>query len=729
MLIHFNQDRQQFHLSNGRLSYIMEIQFEKYLIHVYNGKAITNFLSTRPYPTGGRSSFSPNPPQWNDREFSLDIWPQEYSGIDSGDYRECAYEMVFPDGTNTSSLVYKSHEIHTGKPIIEGLPATYVEDEREAETLVITLHDVNRQIEADLVYTIFKDLDIVTRSVTFRNLSESAVYLKRAMSLALDFDSSDFDMLQLPGTWAKEKQIVREPVVYGIQTLDSKRGASSSAQQPFIALLDKTATEFSGEVHGFHLIYSGNFKLTVEKDIFGQLRVLGGINDHQFSWKLNLDEPFNTPEMVYVFSDKGLNGMSKNLHKLYQSRLARGKYRDEIRPVLTNNWETTYFDFDEQKLLDLSNKASELGVELFVLDDGWFGKRNSDTTSLGDWFVDKTKLPDGLKSLSDKIHQQKMKFGLWFEPEMISEESNLFQKHPDWHIHVPGQPYSLARNQLVLNLAKTEVQEYILERLRSILTDVPIDYIKWDFNRNLTEIGTETLPIDQQMETNHRYILGLYKILETITSEFPDILFENCSGGGGRFDPGMCFYMNQSWTSDNTDAVERLKIQYGTSLLFPQVMICAQISEAPNHQVGRTTSIDMRTDVASSVNMGVMLDYNNAASKELLVVADKISWYKKHRQLIQFGEFYRLVSPFETNYCSWLIVDENKEQALLYFYQILGNVSHPNIRVKLVGLEAGSIYLINETCYTGSELMNYGLFLNQHLHGDFQSLILEIRKV
>lgn len=729
MLIKYNEDRHQFHLSNGRFSYVMEVQFDKYLVHVHSGKAITDFIQVTPYPANGRSSFSPNPPKWADRDFSLDLWPQEYPGSDSGDYRESAFEIVYPDGTKATTLLYKSNKIIAGKPEIKGLPATYVESDAEAETLIITLQDESRNIEVDLNYTIFRDYDIIARSAVIRNIGHESIYLNRAMSLALDFDCGEYDLLQLPGTWAKEKQIVREPIVYGIQTLDSKRGSSSSAQQPFMALLDKNADEFTGEVHGFHVIYSGNFKLSVEKDIFGQLRIIGGINDHNFSWKLEPNEAFNTPEVVYVYSNQGLNGMSQNLHKLYQNRLARGKYRNEVRPVLTNNWETTYFDFDEKKLLDLCGKASQLGIELFVLDDGWFGERNSDTTSLGDWFVNQKKLPNGLKHLSEKIHHQGMGFGLWFEPEMISEESELFKSHPDWHIHVPGHPYSLARDQLVLNLAKPEVQEYILESLRTILKDVPIDYIKWDFNRNLTEIGTDSLPADQQMETNHRYILGLYSILEQITAEFPDILFENCSGGGGRFDPGMCYYMNQSWTSDNTDAVERLKIQYGTSLLFPQVMICAQISEAPNHQVGRVTDIAMRADVASAANLGIMLDYNHADTAELAIVKDKIAWYKEHRQLIQFGDFYRLMSPFDTNYCSWMIIDSAKENALLFFYQVLGNVSHPHVRLKLTGLDENAVYQILGCRYTGSELMNYGLFLNQRLHGDFQSLILEIKRV
>ena len=728
-MIIFDSITKQFHLKNSKMSYVMEILYDKYLVHTYSGKKIDHFMQVHSYPQNGRSSFSPNPQETPSGKFSYDLWPQEYTASGSGDFRETAFEATYSDGTHATAFTYKTHDILTGKPQIKGLPQVYVEEETEAESLIITLEDKNRSIEVDLLYTIYEDRNVITRSAKIRNVGTEKIELNKTLSASFDFPNMEFDVIQLPGTWAKEKQIKRNKLANGIFSIDSKRGASSSAQQPFMALVTPQTTEEMGEVHAFHFVYSGNFKIATEVDIFEQTRVVMGINDYQFSWILDIQEEFQAPEVIYVYSDEGLDGMSQTFHSLYRERLVRGKFRDQERPILTNNWETTYFNFNSEKLLKLADGAKELGVELFVLDDGWFGKRNDDTTSLGDWYVDTAKLPNGLKELATNIKEKGLKFGLWFEPEMISPVSELFKTHPDWCIHVKDYPSSLARNQYVLDFSREEVRDYIYNQMVLILDEVPVDYIKWDFNRNLTEVASFGRSSERQDETTHRYYLGLYDFLEKLTTRYPEIVFENCSGGGGRFDPGMAYYMPQSWTSDNTDAVDRMKIQYGNSLVFPPIMTCAQLSEVPNHQLNRITDVETRALVAMSANFGIMLDLNRESKEDLEKVQGFIEWYKEHRQVIQFGKFHRLMSPFETNYTSWLFVDKEKEEGLLFFFQILSNVSHPHVRLKLRGLDEKAIYSIENRKISGSELMNFGFYINQGLSGDFKGRVLSIKKV
>ncbi|MGX7419323.1 alpha-galactosidase [Carnobacterium gallinarum] len=729
MGIYYDQEKQQFHLFNKEISYVMELENQDYLIQVYFGARIQSFYQKSPYPKIDRSSFSPNPANWPDRNFSLDTVLQECPGQGSGDYREPLFEITYPDGTKATQFKYEAHEIIQGKPKLTGLPATYAVDSEEAETLVIHLIDSIRQVKASLSYTIYQNRSVVTKSIQYENLGTETVYLNRGLSACLDFPDAHFDLVQMPGAWSREKQLKRDPLMMGIHTLDSKRGASSTHQQPFIALMRPEATEKSGEVYGFHFIYSGNFQITTEVDTYQQTRVLIGINAYDFSWQLQEKEVFQTPEVVLVYSNTGLNGMSQTFHHLYRERLARGEHQFKERPVLINNWETTYFDFDETQLVNLARKANELGIELFVLDDGWFGERNDDTTSLGDWVVNRQKLANGLKGVADKIRNEGLKFGLWFEPEMISQQSQLFKEHPDWHIQIKDYPTSQGRNQLVLDFSRQEVRDEIKAQLIQILSTVPIDYIKWDMNRNMTEVGSLGANPQQQLETAHRYILGLYEVLEELTTSFPHILFENCSGGGGRYDPGMVYYMPQSWASDNTDAVERLKIQYGTSLVFPPIMTCAHLSESPNHQVGRITDTKMRADVAMSANLGIMLNLEKEATTDLELVKENIAWYQKNRKLLQFGDFYRLISPFESHYTAWVFVDAAKDQAILFFYQILNEVSKPFVKVQLQGLDSQKVYQINGDLFSGDELMNFGLYLNHDLDGDFKSKVIELKSL
>lgn len=729
MTILFNDELKQFHLYNDNISYIMEIINEEYLAQVYYGKKLSGFYQKNSFPHASRSSFSAAPADWPNRDFTLDAIMQEAPGYDAGDYRQSVIEVTYPDGTKATNFKYHSHHIFSGKKGLSGLPSVYINDENEAETLEITLKDSQRGLWAVLSYTIYTQRNVIAKSIIYRNESDGTLILNKAASACLDLPDAHFELIQMPGGWAREKHLERNPITTGIHTLDSKRGASSSAQHPFISLVRPETTEAEGEVFGFHFVYSGNFAIEVEVDNYQQTRVLVGINSHNFTWELEPGELFQTPEVLYVYSNEGLNGMSQTFHKLYRERLARGDYQFAERPVLINNWEATYFDFDETKILDLVDGAKELGVELFVLDDGWFGKRNSDTTSLGDWFVNKKKLPGGLEQLAKKVKAKGLKFGLWFEPEMVSVESELYKAHPDWHLHVANYPLSTGRDQLILDFSREEVREAIFAQMTAILDAVPVDYIKWDMNRTMTEVGSSGRLPQNQMETSHRYILGLYDFLEKITNRYPQILFENCSGGGGRFDAGMTYYMPQSWASDNTDAVERIKIQYGNSMVFPTSTICAQLAEVPNHQVGRITDIETRAAVAMSGNFGIMLNLAKESKEELVIVKEAIQWYKDHRRLIQYGDFYRLINPFTSNYASWLFIDEKKAEGVLFFFQILSLPSKVLQKVKLQGLDGTSLYEINGQILSGDELMNFGLYLDQDMHGDFKAKILEFKRV
>lgn len=728
MPITYDTTKKQFHLFNDQVSYIMEIVEDLYLTQVYYGQRITSFNQSSSFPRIDRSSFSPNPQQLSNKGFSLNVCLQEAPGYNNGDYRDGLVAATYSDGTKATNLLNQDYRIIPGKPKLDGLPATYVVDDQEATTLLINLSDPYRHLTVTLSYTIYEKRSVITKSTSFTNDSKTTLTLNRALSACVDFPTAEFDVIQMPGDWAREKQLHRQTIMPGLHSLESKRGASGVAQQPFIALADPKTDDKNGEVYGFHFVYSGNFKISTEVDPWQQTRLLIGINPFNFGWTLKPGESFQAPEVVLVYEKNGLNRMSQTFHNLYRERLARGKFQYEERPILINNWETTYFDFNEAKLLTLADDAKKLGVELFVLDDGWFGKRNSDTTSLGDWFVNSKKLTHGLKHLVDQIHNKGLKFGLWFKPEMVSEASDLFKEHPDWHIHIDGYPTSLGRNQLILDFSRKEVRDAIFERMTKILDTVPIDYIKWDMNRNMTEVGSIGRDSKEQLKTSHLYMLGLYEFLEKLTTRYPNILFENCSGGAGRFDAGMVYYMPQSWTSDNTDAVERLKIQYSTSFMFPPIMMCSHISESPNHQIGRQTNLNTRATVAMAGNLGLMLDLKHQTDADLAILKEDLQWYKEHRNLIQFGNFYRLLNPYDHDrYGAFEFL--NEDGGLIYFVEILPQASKPWLRLKLQGLEANSLYEINHQKLSGSELMNYGIYMNTDLFGDFQSKLIEFKKI
>jgi alpha-galactosidase len=729
MSITFHSETKLFHLQAKDTSYVLKIERDGYLLHLYWGKKIKDYQHSNPIQLLDRG-FSGNPYK-EDRAFSLDTLPQEYPQYGNTDYRKPAFHVQLENGSTVSDLRYDSHKITKGKPSLEGLPATYVEDENEAETLEIRMKDGLTGLTVALSYTVFNKWNVITRSARFINEGEETLKLLSALSLGIDFRDAEFDFMHLYGAHVKERFIERQPLRHGIQSIESTRGASSHQHNPFIALLRKGANEEYGEVYAFNLVYSGNFLAQAEVDQFDNTRVTMGINPFDFSWMLKPGSSFQTPEAVMVYSSEGLGDMSRTYHDLYRTRLARGTFRDKERPILINNWEATYFDFNEEKILEIARAGTELGIELFVLDDGWFGKRDDDTTSLGDWFVDRKKLPGGLDQLARQVTEMGVQFGLWFEPEMISVDSDLYREHPDWCLHVPGRNRSESRNQLILDFSREDVCEEITKRVCDILASAPITYVKWDMNRHMTEIGSASLPPERQRETAHRYMLGLYNVMEKITSAFPDILFESCSGGGGRFDPGILYYMPQTWTSDNTDAISRLKIQYGTSMVYPIISMGSHVSAVPNHQVHRITSLDIRGDVAMSGNLGYELDLTKLSEEEKQIVKKQVESYKKIRSLIQFGDFYRIHSPFEGNETAWTFANRDKSEAMVFYFSVLAEPAAPLKYVKVKGIAPSKRYEVVGTghVYGGDELSYAGLSIPAELNGDFQSYVWHLKEV
>ncbi|WP_159881717.1 alpha-galactosidase [Paenibacillus puerhi] len=729
MAIFYNEQEQLFHLQSQDMSYMIQL-VKGYPAHAYWGKRLdergnlSNLLMRVE-----RCSFSPNPVA-EDRSISLDTLPQEYPQYGTSDFRNPAYHVQLADGSRITELKYSGHRITAGKPPLEGLPAVYVESDKEAQTLELELADPYSGLKAVLSYTIFEQFNAIARSVRFINEGGQPLKLLRGLSASVDFADSDYECLHLSGAWTRERHIQRRELGPGCISIESRRGASSHQHNPFMALLRPATNEEQGEVYGFSLVYSGNFAAAAEVDQFDTTRVSIGLNPFDFAWELSSGEAFQTPEAVLVYSDEGLGGMSRTYHRLYRKRLCRGVHRDKERPILVNNWEATYFDFDAEKIEAIASEGSELGIELFVLDDGWFGKRDDDTTSLGDWTVDRAKLPGGLEDLAQRVNRLGLQFGLWVEPEMVSPESVLYQTHPDWCLHVPGRRRTEARSQLVLDYSRADVRDYIFEALSSILKQVPVAYVKWDMNRNMTEIGSAALAADRQMEIAHRYILGLYELLERLTAAFPHILFESCSGGGGRFDPGMLYYMPQTWTSDDTDAVERLKIQYGTSIVYPVSSMGAHVSAVPNHQVGRITSLTTRGDVAMSGNFGYELDLTKLAQEEKDMIKRQVAEYKEIRSLVQNGDLFRLKSPFLGNETAWMFVSEDRKEAVVYYFRVLAEPNAPLRRLKLKGLNPEYTYLQQTTgeAVRGDRLMHVGLHAPTET-GDFISFSVRLRAI
>lgn len=727
MSIIYQENEKSFLLQSKASTYIFKVTKDKYLEHIYYGNKIENPVISALHKSTGRASFSANPDE--DGAFSLDVMPSEYPAYGNTDLRMPAYQVELENGSRITDLTYQSYVIEKGKPKLVGLPSITASGD-EAETLSITLVDELIHLKVILSYSVFENENVIIRSAKLINEGNTKLKLLRALSMGIDFDHYDYEILSLSGSWARERHVVKRPLEHGTRSIESRRGASGHSENPFIALMGKNATENCGEVYGFSLVYSGNFLASAEVDQYNTTRIVMGINPFDFSWLLQPREEFITPEVVMVYSKDGLGEMSRTYHRVYRNNLMKSKFKNSERPIVINNWEATYFDFTEDKIKAIAKQASELGIEMMVLDDGWFGKRDNDNSSLGDWFVHKDKLPNGLKGLTDEVNSYGMEFGLWFEPEMISPDSDLYRAHPDWCLHVPDRHRSTARNQLVLDYSRTDVREAVLDMLSNILSSANISYVKWDMNRNITEVGSALIAPERQQEIAHRYILGVYEVMDIITDRFPEILFESCSGGGGRFDPGILYYMPQNWTSDDTDSVERLKIQYGTSIVYPVCAMTAHVSAVPNHQTGRITSLGFRHNVAMSGNFGYELDVTKFSSEERSKIKEQVSLYKSIRKLVQFGELYRIQSPFEGNYTSFLYVSEDKKEAVLFINKIMIVPNRALFRIRLEGLKAEYNYRLDssEVVLSGAQLMNYGINEPNELGwGDFNGKMIKLK--
>ena len=740
MPIIYNEKTREFHLYNQEISYIIKILDNDQPGQLYYGKRLTHredfshlfeyaMRDMSPYAFEGNSTFS------------LENIKQEYPTFGCGDMRFPAYEIERENGSHVVEFVYKEHKIYNGKPKLEGLPATYVESDDEAQTLELVLEDTSINTRIVLLYTIYEAFPVIARSVRFECDSDEKITLLSAMSACVDLPDKDYEMIDLAGVWARERHVRRHKLDYGIQSIYSMRGCSSYQFNPFLALARENADEFQGQVYGFSLVYSGNFLAQTEVDNYDTARVLMGIHPNGFKWTLEKGESFQTPEMVMVYSEAGLNGMSQTFHKLYRTRLARGTWRDKVRPILINSWEAFYFDFDAPKLLGLADVAADLGMELFVLDDGWFGKRDDSTSSLGDWYPNEEKLKGTLKELAEKINAKGLKFGLWIEPEMTNKDSDLYRAHPDWLLAEQGKRICHSRTQYVLDFSKKEVREYIGDMLENLLAEVPVSYIKWDMNRTFSEVFSNGNDREYQGKVCHKYILGVYELYERLTSRFPHVLFESCASGGARFDPGMLYYAPQGWTSDDTDAIERLKIQYGTSMVYPVSCMGSHVSASPNHQTNRVTPLETRADVAYFGTFGYELDLLKLGEEDKAEIRRQIAFMKEKRDLIQKGTFYRLKSPFEGNETAWMIVSEDQKKALVGYYRVMQPVNVGFKRLKLKGLKEDTCYKVSGYAYDcyGDELMQVGMILSDSASGvwkkgvndkgDFQAEVFEIEAV
>lgn len=696
MAIIYHEKNQIFHIFNKEVSYIIRVMENGQLENLYYGKAIHDKEDfSYLHDEAMRSQMSVCIPEPG--ILSMHYTRQEYPVYGTGDYRSPALCISQENGSRVVNFTYVSHEIYGGKKPLTPLPATYTENEEEAQTLEITLHDDVMDTDLVLSYTIYENYPVITRNTRFLHKGDSRIVLERAMSASVEFLDMDYEMVHLAGGWSRERYVKNRKLEMGIQSIHSLNGTCSSAEHnPFIALKRPHTTENQGEVYGFSLVYSSNFLAQVEVSTFDMTRVMLGINPEDFAWELSKGEAFQTPEVVMAYSDKGLNGMSQAYHRLYRTRLMRGNWRDKARPILLNNWEATYFTFTEEKILNIARKAKEAGVELFVLDDGWFGARNDDYRGLGDWYVNLEKLPDGIAGLSRKVEELGLRFGLWVELEMVNKDSDLYRAHPDWLIGAPGRFESHARHQHVLDFSRKEVVDYIYEMISKVIRESRISYIKWDMNRYMSEPFSRGADAASQGKVMHKYILGVYDLYTRLTTEFPEILFESCASGGARFDPAMLYFAPQTWTSDDTDANERTKIQYGTSYVYPIVSMGSHVSAVPNHQLHRMTPIETRANVAYFGTFGYELDLNLLTEKEMESVKEQVAFMKEYRELIQVdGDFYRLLSPFEGNETAWMVVAQDKSRAVAGYYQRLNKVNASWLRLKLEGLQEDALYEVS----------------------------------
>ena len=706
-----------FHLQGRNISYIMAVDSFGNLIHIHYGRK----LHDKDYDKTNTKYV--DWAAYDENNITLENTQQEYPSYGHTDLRNPAYTVKNVDGNSISQLKYKDYTIKENYiPEIEGMPSLFIGN-KSAQTLEITLEDKISGVEVVLSYSVFDDYDVILRNTRIHNISDSTIEIDSAYSANLDIAKGNYDLIYFSGGWGREREFCRCEIQQGAKIdISNARGGSGHTLNPFIMVSEHNADEDKGNVYGFSLIYSGNHSSMIECDQYGNIRVQQGINPFMFKWTLEKGESFVTPQCVMCYSENGIGGISRELNDVYRTNLCRSKWADKDRPILINNWEATYFDFDEDKLLSIAKRAKEAGVELFVLDDGWFGTRNDDFSGLGDWTVNYDKLPSGIDGLAKKINDIGLKFGLWFEPEMVNPDSDLYRAHPDWAISVPNRISSLSRNQLILDLSRDDVCDYIITAVSDVLKSANIEYVKWDMNRPMTDMPYEGY--------NHKYTLGFYKIMDAITGAFPNILFEGCSGGGGRFDAGVLAYIPQIWTSDNSDAAARLKIQYATSMGYPVSAISAHVTAVPNHQNGRITSLKMRADTAYAGVFGYELDITKMSDTELAEIKKQVETDKKLRTLMRTGDFYRILSPYETNYCSWEMVSKDKKEVFFYSAKIFSVANSHDIRIKLKGLDAEAKYMDTVTgeVYGGDELMYYGVEPKYDMH-DFASYTMMLNRV
>ena len=726
MPIFFDESKKIFRLDTATTSYSIMLGPCDSLLHLYYGAKIPDLDLENLAFTCSHSGFSPRLTYDDNINYSKSCSRLEYSSFGCGDFRTTPLMIRRSTGTCEADLTYRSHRILKGKPRLPGLPATYATEE-EADTLELVCIDLLSGAEVTLVYTVFANYGAMTRHVRIKNTSEESFHVCRADSVCLDLHyAENMDFIHLYGDWAKERIFERTPLIHGKQSIGSLRGSSSHMQNPLMVVCSEDATEEYGDVYGINLVYSGSFLAEAEMDPDGGTRLLMGINPTSFAWKLEPGEEFCTPEAVMVYSDEGLGGMSRIYHKLYRNNLCRGPWKNKKRPLLINNWEGTYFDFNEQKLLDIAKVAKKIGLDLFVLDDGWFSNyRDNDKGGLGDWFVNERKFPQGLDHFVQELKKLDMKFGLWFEPEMISPNSDLYRAHPDWAMHIDGRPLTLGRSQCILDLSRAEIRENILSQMQKVLDSTEVTYVKWDFNRNLTEVGSALLPADQQGEVFHRYVLGVYEMMERLLEANPNLLLENCSGGGGRFDPGMLYYSPQIWTSDQTDAIERVDIQYGTSLCYPVSSMGAHVARAPKSSTRRHVPLKTRGHVALSGTFGYELDLTIMTEEEIEDARLQCADFHKYYDIIHYGDLYRLISPWKNRRrAAWSYVSPDRREVLVTYVVMR---SHPQERhhLRLAGLDPDLLYRDEATgrVLSGKALMSAGIFITEKLRDAESTLI------
>jgi len=720
MITYYKEDN-SFYFETKNTSYVLYINEYKHLEHVYYGNKIERFINIREhilryeFELGSSTSYSKD-----SKGYQLNNLLLEYSTFGKGDYRTPSLHIELPSGHRTLDLVYDSHKIIYDHHF-EKMPQA-----KKTETLEITLKDLVNNVEVKLYYSVFENNDIVVRNSVIKNFNEKPITIDKAMSGQLDFLNNDYQITKLDGAWIRERHISKHQLSKGIISFDSKKGVSSSDHNPFVLVHDKTALEDYGNVYGCSLIYSGNFEANIEVSPHNLVRLQMGINSFDFRYQLDKNEQLITPELVLSYSSAGFNKISENLHSFIEKSIVKQQHLKE-RPILINNWEATYFDFNEKKLLTIAKKAKKLGMELFCLDDGWFGRRNDDFSSLGDWYYNRKKLPRGVKGISKKMNKIGLDFGIWVEPEMVNKDSDLYKNHPSWAIEIPNMKPSLGRNQLILDLTNPEVTNYLKIVLKELISSANISYVKWDMNRNFSDVFSQYLDKDNQGKFNHLYVLGLYDVLEDLTSNFPNILFESCSSGGNRFDMGMLYYMPQTWTSDNTDSYERMLIQEGTSYLYPLSSISNHVSGDVSHQVLRHTPLESRFNVACFGVLGYELDLSKITPFESYVIQKQVKYYKEHRNLFQYGTFKRINSIYDSNIGIWMVMNEDKDEALVLYYQVHSKPNPSFVKIPIKGLVHGTYKITSREQYmnvrdTGS-LVNHVLPIKLRVNGQILNFI------